>query len=218
MGEETQKMAATPSTYKAIPAMIRKSWARNRSCTHLLQEEDLEYLEKNTNLDKAQLEEQHQAFPRNHPDGKICKKSFCSMLREGYPGTSTSKLSRHIWRIYDTNIDGFIDFKEFMMALYVMSSGSSEENLKQIFRVFDINSDGTIDVEEMKWIVKDLSKHDGDLSDIKSVEQLSNSAFYEMDENVDGKVSQEEFSTACLARRKSSTELAMKIVNIFIEP
>ena len=103
------------------------------------------------------------------------------MLREGYPGTITSKLSRHIWRIYDTNMDGFIDFKEFMMALYVMSSGSSEENLKQIFRVFDINSDGTIDVEEMKRIVKDLSKHDGELSDIKSVEQLSNSAFYEMD-------------------------------------
>ena len=67
-------MAAAPSTYKAIPAMIRRSWARTRSCTNLLQEEDLEYLEKNTNLNKAQLEEQYQAFLRNHPDGKICKK------------------------------------------------------------------------------------------------------------------------------------------------
>merc|ERR1711892_1005274 len=120
MGEETQKMAATPSTYKAIPAMIRKSWARNRSCTNLLEEEDLEYLEKNTNVDKAQVQEQYQAFLLNHPDGKISKKSFYSMINESYPGMNTSKLSRHIWRIYDTNMDGFIDFKEFMMALYVM--------------------------------------------------------------------------------------------------
>ena len=28
-----------------------------------------------------------------------------------------------------------INFKEFMMALYILSSGSPEENLRQIFRV-----------------------------------------------------------------------------------
>jgi hypothetical protein len=40
--------------------------------------------------------------------------------------------------------DGHIDFREFMIVLYIMSNGSPEENLKQIFRVFDINNDGTI--------------------------------------------------------------------------
>ena len=30
--------------------------------------------------------------------------------------------------------DGHIDFREFMIVLYIMSSGSPEENLQQIFR------------------------------------------------------------------------------------
>ena len=43
--------------------------------------------------------------------------------------------------------DGHIDFREFMIVLYVMSNGSPEENLKQIFRVFDINNDGSISLK-----------------------------------------------------------------------
>ena len=52
--------------------------------------------------------------------------------------------------------DGHIDFREFMIVLYIMSNGTPEENLKQIFRVFDINNDGFIRLEELQRIVKDL--------------------------------------------------------------
>ena len=52
--------------------------------------------------------------------------------------------------------DGHIDFREFMIVLYIMSNGSPEENLKQIFRVFDINNDGSISLKELQRIVKDL--------------------------------------------------------------
>ena len=52
--------------------------------------------------------------------------------------------------------DGHIDFREFMIVLYIMSNGTPEENLKQIFRVFDINNDGFISLEELQRIVKDL--------------------------------------------------------------
>ena len=46
--------------------------------------------------------------------------------------------------MYDSNGDGFIDFREFMLVLYILSSGTPEENLKQIFRIFDINNDKSI--------------------------------------------------------------------------
>jgi len=201
------------SHYKTIPARILRSCAKNTGSTSLAPA-DLEYLQTNTNIEREEIESQYQAFLVNHPDGHISRKCFQSILGEGYPGTNTSKISKHIWRMYDTNKDGFIDFREFMMVLYVMSHGNSEENLRQIFRVFDINNDGNIDLDEMKRIVKDLLKHDGE---IKNVESISESAFYEMDENKDGKINQVEFSNACLAKRKCSTELALKIIDIFVE-
>jgi len=205
-----------PSHYKTIPARILRSCAKNTGSTSLAPA-DMEYLQTNTNIEREEIESQYQAFLVNHPDGHISRKCFQSILGEGYPGTNTSKISKHIWRMYDTNKDGFIDFREFMMVLYVMSHGSSEENLKQIFRVFDINNDGNIDMDEMKRLVKDLLKHDGEFKDIKKVESLSECAFSEMDENNDGKINQEEFSKACLAKRKCSTELALKIIDIFLE-
>ena len=40
--------------------------------------------------------------------------------------------------------DGLISFSELMIVMYVMSSGTPEENLRRIFRVFDANGDGHV--------------------------------------------------------------------------
>merc|ERR1711953_503069 len=122
----------------------------------LLNEEDLNYIARNTAMEKDAVEKQYQNFLTKHPDGRISRGSFHDMMKECYPGTDTEKLERHIFRMYDTNEDGHIDFREFMIVLYVMSNGSPEENLKQIFRVFDINNDGSISLKELQRIVKDL--------------------------------------------------------------
>ena len=38
-----------------------------------------------------------------HPDGRISRKSFHTMMKECYPGADTEKLERHIFRMYDSN-------------------------------------------------------------------------------------------------------------------
>jgi len=129
------------------------------NCVHgtkILTEEDIDFIAKNTAMDKTQVENQYQSFLKKHPDGRISRKSFHTMMKECYPGADTEKLEKHIFRMYDTNKDGHIDFREFMIVLYIMSNGSPEENLKQIFRVFDINNDGTISLKELQKIVRDL--------------------------------------------------------------
>merc|ERR1712106_377784 len=190
------------------------------SCTRsntLLSEADIDWIVSNTDKEKEQVEEQFQIFLGKHPNGKISKRSFLSMMKECYPSKDSDRIGRHIWRMYDVNEDGHIDFREFMAVLYVMSSGTPEENLKQIFRVFDINNDGKISVAELKKIVKDLSK----LIDEKDVENASKeilvqSAFNEMDETHDGQVSEEEFIEACMTQKKFSTMLTLKIIDVFV--
>jgi len=189
-------------------------------CIHskqLLNEEDLDYIARNTAMDKAAVEKQYQNFLKKHPDGQISRKSFHSMMKECYPGTDTEKLEKHIFRMYDTNKDGHIDFREFMIVLYIMSNGTPEENLKQIFRVFDINNDGFISLKELQRIVKDLFHLiNEENADEASQELLAESAFNEMDENHDGQVSQEEFIEACMRQKKFSTMLTLKIIDVFV--
>merc|ERR1739838_541025 len=202
---------------------------RKMGCVHgtkILTEEDIDFIAKNTAMDKTQVENQYQNFLRKHPDGQISRKSFHSMMKECYPGTDTEKLERHIFRMYDTNKDGHIDFREFMIVLYIMSNGSPEENLKQIFRVFDINNDGTITLKELQKIVRDLFlvyAVNGDKAvinetnaDKASQEVLVKTAFKEMDENHDGKISQLEFVEACMTQKKFSTMLTLKIIDVFL--
>merc|ERR1719234_2209747 len=66
------------------------------------------------------------------------------------------KMEKHMFRVYDANDDGYVDFVEFMMIFYIMSDGSPEEVLAKIFRVFDVNSDGTISEKELKRLIKDM--------------------------------------------------------------
>jgi len=183
----------------------------------VLTEEDIDFIAKNTAMDRSKVEAQYQNFLSQHPDGRISKKSFHEMMKECYPGTDTEKLERHIFRMYDVNDDGHIDFREFMIVLYIMSSGSPEENLQQIFRVFDINNDGAISLKELKRIVKDLfhliNEKDADQA---SQDVLATTAFTEMDENNDGQVSEEEFIKACMRQKKFSTMLTLRIIDIFV--
>ena len=133
-------------------------------------------------------------------------------MKACYPGADVDKLTKHIWRMYDTNNDGAIDFRELMLVLYVMSDGTAEQNLKQIFRIFDLNNDGKINHEEMEKITKDLSKL---FKEEKN--GLTENIFAEMDTNNDGEISEEEFIQACLSQKKMSKKLTLKIIDIFLQ-
>ena len=120
--------------------------------------------------------------------------------------------------MYDTNNDNHIDFREFMMVLYILSKGTPEQNLEQIFRIFDINNDHEISRSEMKKIVKDLfallSSKEQQTAETDA--KMADDAFTEMDVDKDGKVTKEEFIQACLSHEKISSMLALKITDIFI--
>ena len=160
----------------------------------------------------------YQQFLKDHPSGNISREGFRTMLRTCCPGMDTDAVEKHIFRMYDTNMDGYIDFKEFILAQSIMSAGTPEQNLEQIFRVFDINGDGTISCREMRKIVEDLfrllSKDDNPAKE--SEEALALMAFEEMDSDMDGNITKNEFITACLNHEAISTLLASKIIQVFI--
>merc|ERR1712172_228218 len=100
----------------------------------------------------------------------------------------------------------------------IMSDGSPEEVLAKIFRVFDVNSDGTISEKELKRLIKDMFMMIKEENpEEASKEFITSSTFAEMDEDQNGKVTHEEFTTAILAREEFSKMLTLKIIDIFVE-
>lgn len=60
------------------------------------------------------------------------------------PKKNKEKLEPLIFRIYDTNGDGVVDFVEWMVVLHCLQEGTPEEVLGSLFRVFDLDNDGSI--------------------------------------------------------------------------
>ena len=183
-----------------------------------MSEQDLQFIANHTAVSREQVDMQYENFLKDHPDGKITKKDFRKMMKDCYPPINIDKLESHIFRMYDTNGDGYIDFREFMIVLYVMSEGSPEENLRQMFRIFDINNDKSVDLEELGRIVHGLFKlfkHEDNPENLTEA-NIALKAFKEMDTNTDGKVTEDEFVRACLGQETISKILALKVIEIFI--
>merc|ERR1712228_191309 len=168
--------------------------------------------------EKEEVKKAFDNFVAEHPDGRMKPMAFREMISHVLPKKDASKMEKHVFRAYDTNNDGYIDFVEFMVIFYIMADGSPEEVLGKIFRVFDVNSDGSITNKEMKRLVKDmyglLKTED---PNIAAKDMIAKSAFAEMDKNEDGKVSLEEFTTACTGQEEFTRMLAIKVIDIFVD-
>lgn len=140
------------------------------------------------------------------------------MIQSCFPGVDVNRLEKHIFRMFDKDGSGSIDFKEFMVILFIMTNGSAEDNLKQIFRIFDMDRDGRISREEMYRICRDLSYMISYVENPKGYhpDTLGNMAFMEMDTNHDGFVTMEEFVTACMKHKSVSTMLTLKVIDLFM--
>ena len=184
----------------------------------VIRDEDVEALSKSSRMSKEDVKKAFDSFIEEHPDGKMNKGEFAKMMAQALPQEDASKMEKHVFRVYDTNNDGFIDFVEFMVIFFIMTDSSPEEVLDKIFRVFDVNSDGSISIKEMERLVEDMySLLNTEDPTLAAKDMVSKSVFAEMDKNEDGKVTLEEFRTACLGQEEISKLLAYKVITIFVD-
>merc|ERR1711892_1158412 len=184
----------------------------------VLRDEDITALSQSSGMPPQEVKDAFNAFVAEHPNGKMKPKDFREIMSSALPKKDAAKMEKHVFRIYDSNNDGYVDFVEFMVVFFILSDGSSEEVLTKIFRLFDVNSDGTINKKEMTRLVKDmyglLKKDD---PNVNAVDLIAKSAFAEMDKDEDGKITNAEFLAACLGEEDFSKMLANKAIDIFKE-
>ncbi|CAF0745540.1 unnamed protein product [Adineta steineri] len=59
-----------------------------------------------------------------------------------------------IYQAFDTDNNGKVDFKEFVIGFLLTTKGSMEEKLDYTFQLYDIDKDGYIDQSEIDVMAK----------------------------------------------------------------
>ena len=184
----------------------------------VLREEDVLALAKSGGIDVGEVQEDFEAFLLENPSGKMKPKDFRKILIKAVPKLNGSKMEKHVFRMFDSDKDGLVDFTEFMTIFHIMAEGSPEEVLTRIFLLFDVNGDGFISKKEMCQLIKSmygLLKLDN--PNIAAQDVIAKTAFAEMDKNEDGKVTKEEFVMACMGQQEISEMLSLKILDIDLQ-
>ena len=120
---------------------------------HELSDEELSFLVKNTDHSVQGVKVRFynkilEAFLGISEE--VDKSQFIQMYRTLFPNGNAEKFSQNMFRIFDTDNSGTIDFREFMLALHLTTNATAEEKLTLSFRMYDLDGNGLIDVLEMK--------------------------------------------------------------------
>ena len=105
------------------------------SSRSFLSKEDLEFLKSKTQFDEQTICEYYRGFLSDCPAGKLSPKEFCQIYSKCFPTGNAREFCDHVFRTFDTDKNGFVDFKEFLLSIDVNSSGSAEEKLNWAFRL-----------------------------------------------------------------------------------
>ncbi|WAR22997.1 NCALD-like protein [Mya arenaria] len=158
-------------------------------------------LQKNIDVDftRDEIEEWFREYQATLRKGqsRLTMREFGEVYSSVFDGDANGFV-RHLFRSFDMDNDGFVDFKEFIVGLCVSGSDKPEVKLKWAFKMYDIDGNGSISREEMSSMLKAIYRMiSTDMSntkaDIQTIEELVVEFFRSADRNHDDAISQEEF-------------------------
>ncbi|XP_062619520.1 frequenin-2-like [Saccostrea cucullata] len=131
----------------------------------------------------------------------LTRTKFREVYKQVFPGNS-SQFADEMFRLFDDDGNGEVDFAEFVRYICLCDSEDIEERIQAAFRLYDKDNSGTITQAEVGEMLEAYEMMLGSsIEDGKSGRQIAEEFFEEMDADHDDSVTLEEFTQA--ARRDS---------------
>jgi len=201
-----------------------------------LKQETIEELIRDTYFTEKEIKQWHKGFKKDCPDGELTEAGFIKIYTQVrqqmkpdmavkevligkyyhvqfFPNGDPSKFASLVFRVFDINGDGSIEFDEFIRALSITSRGNLDEKLSWAFRLYDVDNDGYITRAEMYNIVDAIYQMVGQVStdgDDASPETRVAKIFDQMDKNNDDRLTMEEFKEGSRADPRIVQALSME--------
>ncbi|XP_023336550.1 neuronal calcium sensor 2 [Eurytemora carolleeae] len=182
--------------------------------TNKLCDEDRKWMELNTKIKPGDMDSEYNKFYKKYPKGGIYRHQFANL----FPSMMTVHFCDHVFRTLDLDGNGYLDFKEFMMANDLVNAKTPEDKLSWAFKVYDVDKSGAIDQKEMVRVMKSIYLMVGHTETNRDALQDQAEAhavklFKALDVDGDKELSEEEFIKGC----KEDKELMAKLQKLVEE-
>ncbi|KAJ0001804.1 hypothetical protein NQD34_001600, partial [Periophthalmus magnuspinnatus] len=142
------------------------------------------------------IQELYRKFANECPSGNLHLHEFKKIF--GFSKNSTEEESAYmenVFRSFDTNGDGHIDFLEYVAAVHLILRGKLKDKLVWSFKVFDRDGNGSLDRAGGRPHHQDHWKYKAaeEPNSTRNVDEIVERIFALIDKNNDSEISLEEF-------------------------
>ena len=151
---------------------------------------------ENTKLSKRKIKIWFQKFLQDCPSAQLTKEKMVDQVAVVLPVEKGEIIADLVFKEFDTNNNGWIDFNEFLVAIHCLTMCEVAEQLRWAFKLADSDGSGGLEVKELVQLFGTFYLNEG-LDPHHAVERALR-VFSVLDVDNDCNITEEEFVKGCL--------------------
>ena len=151
----------------------------------------------------------YERFRVEHPDGQITEAQLRKLYKCQYPDGNPNRFAKLMFKAFDTNGDGILDYREFLVGLGLVNGADTRMKLQWVFELWDEDKNGVITLDELVAFYRVV--HSMIPGQNENPKKRAKKVFHQMDKNGDGRVCVHEFVESVMKNPEYIYPIPLKV-------